>query len=200
MDENPREATMKVTAFSGSARLDGNTALLVNEVFKELQAEGIETELVQLAGKNIHGCRACYGCFKTKDNRCSFADDFANEAIAKMAAADGVILASPTYFADVTSEMKALIDRAGFVARANQNMLKRKCGAAVVAVRRAGAIHAFDTINHFFLIAEMIIAGSSYWNIGLGREKGDVATDEEGVRTMHDLGRNLAWLLRKTRA
>jgi multimeric flavodoxin WrbA len=191
---------MNVVAFSGSARLDGNTALLVGEVFKELNAAGIETELVQLAGKTIHGCRACYGCFKTKDGCCSFDDDFANTCITKMTAADGIILASPTYFADVTSEMKALIDRAGFVARANQNMLKRKAGAAVVAVRRAGAVHAFDTINHFFLISEMIIPGSSYWNIGVGREKGEAGKDEEGVRTMHDLGRNMAWLLLKIKA
>jgi multimeric flavodoxin WrbA len=193
------EATMNVVAFSGSARLDGNTAALVGEVFKELATAGIETELVQLAGKTIHGCRACYGCFKTKDGRCSFDDDFANGCIAKMAAADGIIIASPTYFADVSSETKALIDRAGFVARANENMLRRKAGAAVVAVRRAGAIHAFDTINHFFLISEMIIPGSSYWNIGIGREKGEAEKDEEGVRTMRTLGSNLAWLLRKIR-
>ncbi|MCX6558598.1 MAG: flavodoxin family protein [Candidatus Aminicenantes bacterium] len=188
---------MKVVAFSGSARPDGNTALLVGQVFTELAAAGIETELVQLAGKNIHGCRACYGCFKKKDGRCSFDDDFANACIAKMAGADGIILASPTYFADVSSEMKALIDRAGFVARANGNMLKRKPGAAVVAVHRAGAIHAFDTLNHFFLISEMIIPGSSYWNVGIGREKGDVEKDEEGVSTMRTLGSNLAWLLQK---
>jgi multimeric flavodoxin WrbA len=188
---------MNIVAFSGSARLDGNTASLVNGVFSELNAAGISTELVQLAGKTIHGCRACYGCFKKKDGLCSFADDFANACIAKMAGADGIILASPTYFADVTSEMKALIDRAGFVARANDNMLKRKAGAAVVAVRRAGAIHAFDTLNHFFLISEMIIPGSSYWNIGVGREKGEVEKDEEGMRTMKALGLNMAWLLQK---
>jgi multimeric flavodoxin WrbA len=181
------EATMNVVAFSGSARLDGNTASIVKEVFKELAAAGVETELVQLAGKTIHGCRACYGCFKKKDGRCSFDDDAANACIVKMAAADGIILASPTYFADVTSEMKALIDRAGFVARANDNMLRRK----------AGAIHAFDTINHFFLISEMIIPGSSYWNIGLGREMGEVEHDEEGLRTMRTLGSNMAWLLGK---
>ena len=188
---------MNVVAFSGSARRDGNTAILVGEVFRELAAAGIETELVQLAGKAIHGCRACTGCFKKKNGRCSFDDDFANDCIAKMAAADGIILASPTYFADVSSETKALIDRAGFVARANGNMLRRKAGAAVVAVRRAGAIHAFDTINHFFLISEMIIPGSSYWNIGLGRETGEAANDEEGMRTMRTLGSNMAWLLQK---
>ncbi len=191
---------MNVVAFSGSARAEGNTALLVREVFKELQAAGIGTELVQLAGKNIHGCRACYSCFKKKDGRCAFADDDANEFIAKMAAADGILLASPTYFADITPELKALIDRAGLVARANGNMFRRKAGAAVVAVRRAGAIHAFDTINHFFLISEMIIPGSSYWNIGIGRNIGEAAGDEEGLTTMRDLGRNLAWLLQRIAA
>jgi multimeric flavodoxin WrbA len=116
-----------------------------------------------------------------------------------MAEADGIILASPTYFADVSTEMKALIDRAGFVTKANGGMLKRKVGAAVVAVRRAGAIHAFDTINHFFFISEMIVPGSSYWNIGVGREKGEVESDAEGVKTMQVLGENMAWLLKKLR-
>lgn len=189
---------MNVVAFSGSARREGNTALLVREVFKELQAADIQTELVQLAGKTIHGCRACYACFKKKDGRCACADDAANDCIARMTAADGILLASPTYFADVSSELKALIDRAGLVARANGNMLRRKAGAAVVAVRRAGAIHAFDTINHFFLISEMIIPGSSYWNVGIGRNIGEAAGDEEGLATMRDLGRNMAWLLQRT--
>jgi multimeric flavodoxin WrbA len=191
---------MNVVAFSGSARPDGNTALLVREVFRELEAAGIATELVQLAGRAMHGCRACRACFQNKDGRCRFDDDAANECIAKMREADGILLASPTYFADVSSEMKALIDRAGFVARANGNMLRRKAGAAVVAVRRAGAMHAFDTLNHFFLIAEMIVPGSSYWNIGIGREKGEAAGDEEGVATMRALGRNMAWLLPRIRA
>jgi multimeric flavodoxin WrbA len=123
-----------------------------------------------------------------------------NEWIAKMRQADGIILASPTYFADVTPELKALIDRAGFVAGANDNFLRRKVGAAVVAVRRAGAIHVFDTINHFFLIREMIVPGSSYWNVGMGREEGEVEQDAEGLRTMTRLGENLAWLLRRVGA
>lgn len=186
---------MNVAAFSGSARLDGNTALLVREVFKELEAAGIETELVQLAGKPLRGCRACYACFRQPNGLCAWDDDSANACIARMAKADGILLASPTYFTDVSAEMKALIDRAGMVAQANGNMLRRKAGAAVVAVRRSGAIHAFDTLNHFFLIAEMIVPGSSYWNIGIGRNAGEAAGDEEGVGIMRDLGRNLAWLL-----
>jgi len=189
---------MKVIAFNGSARKDGNTAILIREVFSELEAEGIETEMIQMAGKTIHGCIACGKCFEKKNQRCVVDNDFANECIEKMVEADGIILASPTYFADVSTEMKALIDRAGFVARANQDMLKRKVGAAVVAVRRAGAIHVFDTMNHFFLIGQMIIVGSSYWNVGIGLAKGEVEQDKEGIETMRTLGRNMAWLLKKT--
>jgi len=188
---------MKVVAFNGSARKDGNTALLVGHVFRELEAEGIETELVQLAGKRIRGCAACYKCFENKDKRCAVKDDFLNECLAKMPEADGIILASPTYFADVSAEMKALIDRAGLVSMANDRMLARKVGAAVVAVRRAGSIHAFDSMNHFFLIQQMIVPGSIYWNVGIGRNIGEVEADEEGVRTMKVLGRNMAWLLKR---
>jgi multimeric flavodoxin WrbA len=191
---------MKVVAFNGSARKDGNTAILVRRIFAELEKEGIETELVQLAGQPIHGCAACRQCFTNKDRRCAVEDDIANDCIEKMLAADGIILASPVYFADITSEMKALIDRAGYVARANGDMLKRKVGAAVVAVRRAGAMHAFDSINHFFLIGQMIVPGSSYWNIGIGRAKGEVENDEEGLKTMQTLGQNMAWLLKKLNA
>jgi len=188
---------MRVVAFNGSARKDGNTAILVRQVFSELEKEGIETELVQLAGQTIHGCTACGLCYKNKNRRCAVEDDIVNECIEKMVAADGIILASPTYFADLTAETKALIDRSGYVARGNDDMLKRKVGAAVVAVRRAGSVHAFDSINHFFLISQMIIPGSIYWNMGIGRAKGEVEQDEEGLRTMRILGQNMAWLLKK---
>jgi multimeric flavodoxin WrbA len=116
-----------------------------------------------------------------------------------MLGADGIVLASPTYFSDVSSEMKALIDRAGMVSRANEDMLKRKVGAAVVVHRRGGAIHAFDTLNHFFLIGQMIVPGSGYWNFGVGRDVGDVEKDEEGMLTMKQLGQNMAWLLNRVR-
>ena len=188
---------MKVIAFNGSARKDGNTAILIKEVFNELEADRIETEMIQLAGKKIRGCIACGKCFENKNQRCAVDNDFANECIEKMIEADGIILGSPTYFADVTTETKALIDRAGFVARANSDMLQRKIGAAVVAVRRAGAIHVFDSINHFFMISQMIVPGSSYWNIGIGRAIGEVEQDQEGLQTMRTLGRNMAWLLKK---
>jgi len=188
---------MKVVAFNGSARKDGNTTILVNTVFGELKKEGIKTELVQLSGKKIRGCIACEKCFINQDKRCALKGDVLNDCIEKMLEADGIILASPTYFTDVSTEMKALIDRAGFVAKANQDMFRRKVGAAVVAVRRAGAIHAFDTMNHFFFISQMIVPGSSYWNIGIGLAPGDVNTDDEGTLTMQTLGINMAWLLKK---
>jgi multimeric flavodoxin WrbA len=188
---------MKVVAFNGSARKDGNTAILINYVFGELEKEGIGTELFQLSGKKIHGCKACRKCFENKDQRCSVKDDVLNECIEKMLEAEGIILGSPTYFADVSTEMKALIDRAGYVALANDGMFKRKVGAAVVVARRAGSIHAFDSINHLFFISQMIVPGSRYWNLGFGREKGEVAKDEEGIQIMKTLGENMAWLLKK---
>jgi multimeric flavodoxin WrbA len=188
---------MKVVAFNGSARQDGNTAILLRRVLDELEREGIETELVHLAGHDLHGCTGCRKCAARKDRRCSRDDDMVNRCIEKMLAADGILLGSPTYFADVTTEMKALIDRCGFVAKQNQDMFRRKVGAAVVAVRRAGSTHAFDTMNHFFTINQMIVPGSSYWNVGIGRDKGDVEKDEEGLRTMKVLGENMAWLLAK---
>ena len=188
---------MKVVAFNGSARKDGNTAILVNTVFKELKKEGIKTELVYLAGKKIRGCTACGKCFENQDKRCAVKGDVANDCIEKMLQADGIILASPTYFADVSPEMKALIDRSGFVAKANQDMFKRKVGAGVIAVRRAGAIHAFDTLNHFFFINQMVVPGSSYWNIGVGLAPGDVNADDEGLMVMETLGANMAWLMKK---
>ena len=188
---------MKVVAFCGSARRKGNTELLLNTVMEPLAEGGAETELVTLAGSRISGCRACMVCFKEKDGSCVIKDDMVNECVVKMRDADAILLGSPTYFADVSTEMKALIDRCGMVGRANDNLYMRKIGGSVVAVRRAGAIHAFDAMNHFFLINEMLVVGSSYWNIGIGREKGEVAGDEEGMQTMTRLGENMLWLLKK---
>jgi multimeric flavodoxin WrbA len=188
---------MKVIAFNGSPRQDGNTTILINHVFRELEKEGVETELVQLSGKEIHGCIACYKCFENKDRRCAVKTDFANECIEKMIEADGIILGSPVYFNDVTAEMKALIDRAGFVSSANGRMYKNKVGAALVALRRAGAIHTLDTMYHFFLSGQVIIVGRG---IGVGREKGDVEKDKEGIQEVETLGQRMAWLLKKLSA
>lgn len=188
---------MKVIGINGSARKDGNTAILIKTAFQELEKEGIATELVQLAGQKVHGCIACRKCFSAKNRRCAVADDVINDCIASMDGADGIILGSPTYFAGCTAQMKALIDRVGYVSRANDDMFKRKVGAAVVAARRAGAIHAFDTINHFFTIGQMIVVSSNYWNIGHGRGPGDVENDPEGLETMRVLGQNMAWVMKK---
>lgn len=188
---------MKVVAFNGSARKDGNTAILLRTVLKELADEGIETELVEMSGAKINGCRSCKTCSPKKNRRCSQTGDMGNTYLEKMEQADGIILGSPTYVTDVSTEMKALIDRGTQVSKANGEMFRHKVGAAVVAVRRGGAIHVFDTLNHFFLINEMIVPGSSYWNIGIGLQPGDVANDAEGIQTMKVLGRNMAWLLKK---
>lgn len=188
---------MKVVAINGSARKDGNTAMLVAKVFAELEEEGVNTELIQLAGQEVKGCIACFRCFQNMDRKCAVMGDFMNECIAKMDEADGIILASPTYFATVSTELKAVMDRAGLVGIANGNMFARKVGAAVVAVRRGGAVTVFDTINRFFFIEEMIVPGSSYWNFAIGLHPGEVEGDEEGMGTMAALGKNMAWLMKK---
>jgi len=191
---------MQVVAFNGSPRKGGNTAILLRTALDELEAEGVRTELVELAGVKLQGCTACYGCRKRQDQRCAIADDPLNEYVQKMFRADGILLGSPVYFSDVTAGMKALIERAGLVTRVNGDLLRRKLGAGVVAVRRGGAIHAFDSLLHFFTIGQMIVVGSSYWNLGIGLEPGAVRKDAEGMDTMRTLGRNMAWALRKLTA
>lgn len=188
---------MKVIAFNGSPRKDGNTGILIKHSFKRMEAEGVECELVNLGGQVIRGCTACFKCREVLNKRCAVDTDIVNVCIEKMLEADGIIIGSPTYFAGLTAETKALIDRAGFVAKGNDHMFRRKAGAAVVAVRRAGSLNVFQAINNFFLINEMIIPGSIYWNMGMGRQKGDVYSDEEGLLIMEKLGENMAWLLKK---
>ena len=188
---------MKVIALNGSARKTGNTTILLNFVLDELKKKKIETELIQLAGKPLQGCIACYKCFQNKDKRCAVKKDALNEYLQKMIEADGILLGSPTYFADISAGMKALIERCGMVSRANGDLFKRKVGAGVVAARRAGAIHAFSSLNYFFLIGQMIVPGSSYWNVAIGRDPGEVNNDQEGIQTMRTLGVNMAWLLKK---
>lgn len=187
---------MKVLAFNGSPRKEGNTYLAIRTVFEELTKEGIETEMVQLGGSDIRGCRACFKCFEKKDRRC-IQNDILNSCVEKMLGAEGILIGSPTYFANVSTEVKALIDRAGLVSRANDNIFTRKVGAAVVAVRRAGGTDVYSAINYFFGIANMIIPCSSYWNLGMGRNPGEILNDEEGMKTFRDLGQNMAWLMKK---
>lgn len=187
-------------AFNGSPRKNGNTVILLRRVLQELEKEDIQTELVQVGGEPVRGCTACYQCRERKDRRCVINDDQVNTWIEKMLAADGIIIGSPTYFAGLTPEIKALIDRAGFVSRGNGNIFRRKVGAAVTAVRRAGAINVFNGVNAFFLINEMIVPGSVYWNLGMGGGSGEVKEDVEGIKTMKRLGMNMAWLLKKLNA
>ncbi len=191
---------MKVVAFNGSSRKDGNTAILLNTVLGELEKEGIDIELVQLAGNPLQGCIACFKCFENKDKRCAVTKDKLNEYLEKMISADGIVLGTPVYYADATATIKALIERCGFVSAANGGLFTHKAGAAVAAVRRAGAIRAFDTLNHLFQYSQMFIVGSTYWNVGIGRNPGDVKSDEEGLKTMENLGKNMAWLLKKIHA
>lgn len=188
---------MKVVLFNGSERKEGNTYHSLNIVMEELEKEGIECEYIWLGGKNLQGCTACGACIENKDGKCVLEGDKMNEYINKMLEADGIILGSPTYFADVSANMKALMERAGYVCRASGDLLKRKVGASVVAVRRGGGAHVFSSLNYFFLIAQMIVVGSSYWNLGYGKDPGDVLDDDEGVQTFKTLGKNIAFALKK---
>ena len=185
---------MKVVFFNGSPRKEGNTYHCLNTVMEELKSAGIECDYVWIGMEKLQGCIACYKCIENNDQRCVIEGDKMNEYIQKMLEADGIIIGSPTYFSDLTVATKALIERAGF---ATSRLLKNKLGAAVVAVRRAGANHVFSSINYFFLIKEMIVVGSTYWNMGIGRKPGEVLDDAEGIQTFKNLGRNFANVLKK---
>ncbi len=186
---------MKVIGINGSARKDGNTAIIIEKVFKELNSEGIEVELVQFDGEIIEPCKACFAC-GGKGN-CVHNRDAFTEVFGKMVEADGIVLGSPVYSADVSANMKAFIERAAVVCDMNPGLLKHKVGASVVAVRRGGAISAIDTMNHFFLNHEMFVVGSTYWNMVFGQMPGDVLKDEEGLNNMINLGQNMAVLMKQ---
>jgi multimeric flavodoxin WrbA len=186
---------MRVLGINGSARKDGNTAIIIQKVFEKLNEAGIEAELVQFSGQIIEPCKACFAC-GGKAN-CIHQKDIFAETFAKMARADGVILGSPVYSADVSANMKAFIERAAVVADMNPGLLKHKIGASVAAVRRGGALTAVDTMNHFFLNHEMFVVGSTYWNMVYGQMPGDVLQDEEGLNNMKNLGGNMAFLLER---
>ncbi len=185
---------MYALAINGSPRKGGNTEFLLNTVLEPLAEQGWKTENLQIGANKVRGCIACYKCWESKDYKCAVKNDSFNEIFAKMLEADAIIIGSPTYFASVTAETKALLDRSGFVSRANGNAFFGKIGAAVVAMRRGGGVPAFDTINHMYQISGMILPGSIYWNQGIGMEKGAVAEDTEGVDTMKQLGKTIAWL------
>ncbi len=183
---------MKAIAVNGSPRPMGNTFYLLSTVLGELELRGISTQVIQAGGRDIHGCVACGACRKSSLPRCAFDDDIVNEAIAAIDQADILILGSPVYFGGLTAQMKAFIDRVGYAACRPHKLLKGKICASVTAVRRNGALTAFNAMNNLFTISEGIIVGSSYWNQGIGGAVGDVAADEEGIRTMKTLGQNIA--------
>ncbi|MDE7193069.1 MAG: flavodoxin family protein [Oscillospiraceae bacterium] len=185
---------MKVLGINGSARRDGNTAIMINTAFEPLNAAGIETELVQLGGDVIQPCKACWAC-GGKENCVHSADNF-RVIFDKMKQADGIILGSPVYCANISANMQALLERAAVVADMNRGLFNHKVGAAVAAARRGGALNTVDAMNHFFLVQDMYIVGSSYWGMAYGRMSGEVEQDGEGMETMRSLGRNMAHLLK----
>lgn len=188
---------MKVLAINGSARKDGNTAILIKTIFEELNKAGIETEMVQFAGNVIEPCKACWACGVQKN--CVHRKDIFWKVFDKMVQADGIILGSPVYSANISANMQAFLERAAVVCDMNRELLggKHKVGAAVAAARRGGALQAVDSMNHFFLNHEVIVAGSTYWNMAYGQMPGDVLKDEEGLANMRNLGENMGWLLKK---
>ncbi|MDR2882173.1 MAG: flavodoxin family protein [Alistipes sp.] len=187
---------MKVLAINGSPRKGGNTAHALKAMEEELAAAGIEMETVQVGGKIIRGCMACGACARNKDERCAFGDtDPVNETVQKVKAADGLILATPVHFAGIGGTMKSLLDRVFYVDRVNGGLFAGKVGASVVAVRRTGGSMAWQSLNFYLTFAGMPIAGSTYWSIVHGTAPGDVAGDAEGLQTVRNAARNMAWML-----
>lgn len=185
---------MKAIAINTSPRKEGNTYIMLNVVLDELKERGVETELIQAGGRDIHGCIACGACRKNETPRCAFNDDVVNECISKIKEADAVIIGSPVYFGNMTGQCKSLIDRVGYAGRPHK-LFKGKVCASVVAARRNGALATFNTINNLYTIGEGIIVSSSYWNQGVGGAQGDVLNDKEGLGVMKTLGQNMADVL-----
>lgn len=187
---------MKVVAFNGSPKKEGNTYHAIKIVTDELTKAGIETEIIQVGHKPVRGCLACGKCIKNQDEKCSQSGDDVNEWIQKIKGADGVIFGSPVYYAGVNATMKAFLDRAFYVSTANGGLFRHKVGAAVVALRRSGGVSTFDQLNHYLTYAEMLIPTANYWSVIHGSTPGEALQDEEGVQIMRVLGKNMAWLLK----
>jgi multimeric flavodoxin WrbA len=188
---------MKVLGISGSPRSGGNTEQLIQLGLRELAAEGIETEFVSLADRTILPCTACGGCDDVDPPRCTLNDADFEGMIERFMRADGILVGSPVYFGSATPQIMSVLDRVGYVSVKNGRFLRRKVGAAIAVARRAGQNFTFAQLNYFFLINEMIVPGSTYWNIAFGRAIGEVAQDEEGLRTVKNLAQNMAFVLRK---
>lgn len=187
---------MKALAINGSPKKEGNTFLSIKTVMDDLQKEGFETEIVHIGGKPVRGCTDCKKCQENRDNKCVINDHIA-EVIEKSIEADVIILGSPVYFSNVTPELKAFMDRGGRVFRANDYSLKHKIGAAIAVARRAGKNAVIADLNYFFLVEQMIVPGSMYWNGLIGKEPGDILNDKEGIENLHVLAGNISWIARK---
>lgn len=183
----------KVLGIIGSARKDGNTFLLMKEMFDELEKDGVKTEIIELASKNIQPCKACFACGRSEN--CVHRNDHFYGIFEAMKKADGIVLGSPVYSANVSSSMQALIERSAVVIDMHPGLFKHKVGASLAVCRRLGGMEALDTMNHFFLNHEMYLVGSSYWNVGYGQMKGDVLKDSEAINTIHNLAKNMSYLL-----
>ena len=184
---------MKVLAINGSPKSDGNTATALRVVLNELDQEGIDTELVTIGQKSIRGCFACGQCRERQSQRCTFDGDEVNRLIPGLLEADGILLGSPVYYSGINGTMKSFLDRAFFAAGPG---MRHKVGAAVIAVRRSGGSASFDQLNKYFLISQMLVVGSNYWNIIHGLAPGEATQDTEGMQIMRTLGQNMAWLLK----
>lgn len=187
---------MKVVAFNGSPKAEGNTYQAIMMVGEELKKEGIELEVVHVGNKMIRACLSCGGCIKSMNEKCSIPGDEVNEWLQKMKEADGIIISSPVHYAAIGGTMKSFLDRAFFVAGVNNSMLRHKVGAAVVADRRSGGVSTFTQLNNFLNYSEMLMPTSNYWNVIFGRAPGEVEQDEEGKQIMRVLGKNMAWLMK----
>ncbi len=180
---------MKALLINGSPHAHGNTARALEEVASTIQADGLETEIVQIGVKPVRGCIACRKCLEL--GRCVFEDDIANEILQKALAADALVLGSPVYYAQPNGALLAVMQRVFYAANGR---LRGKPGASVAVCRRGGASAAFQTLNMFFGILGMPVAGSQYWNIAYGAAPEEVMQDTEGLQTMRLLGHNLAWM------
>lgn len=187
---------MKVVAFNGSPKKEGNTYHAIKMVADELEKEGIDVEIVHVGNKAIRGCLACNGCARNQNEKCVITNDEVNEWIQKMKEADGIILGSPVHYSALGAMMKAFLDRAFYVTSVNKSMLRHKVGASVVAVRRSGGVPTFEQLNNYINYSEMLMPTSNYWNVIHGTEPGEVQQDEEGTQIMRVLGKNMAWLMK----
>jgi multimeric flavodoxin WrbA len=185
---------MKAIGIVGSPRKNGNTELLTKHTLKSIAEEGLETELVRLAGLDIRPCIACDACLKKE--QCPIEDDLF-PVYQKMKQAEAIILASPVYYSSVTALLKGLMERAGYIANRNGRLFEGKVGGPLVVARRAGQNFTHAQLAYWFHINGFFMPSSTYWNVAFGREKGEVTRDEEGLATVWNFGKNVAFLVKK---